>query len=134
MSDTVLIHLTLPPRSRAVSDARAAIEPLRERLSPEGFEDLRLMVSEVVTNSLRHVQLSPTDGIDLSARTRGSTLRVEVRDPGHGFAPPAPVPRATGGWGLVIVSALAAAWGVVDDGTTCVWFELPLARPGAVRS
>jgi anti-sigma regulatory factor (Ser/Thr protein kinase) len=122
-----LVHRTMASVPHAVPEARAAIDVLRERLLPDTFNDLRLMVSELVTNSLRHGKLQPSDLITLTVRAVDPALRVEVRNPGHGFAPPARDGSATaGGWGLVIVAELSTAWGVVDDGATCVWFEIPV--------
>lgn len=126
MSDPI-IQRSLNPEPRAVADARAAMEALRSRLSADSFDDLRLMVSELVTNSLRHADLQPTDRITLTARSDAAVIRVEVRNPGRGFTVPVRDGSVSaGGWGLVIVAELAKAWGVFDDGSTCVWFELPL--------
>jgi anti-sigma regulatory factor (Ser/Thr protein kinase) len=112
---------------QAVPEARAAIEVLRDRLLPETFNDVRLMVSELVTNGLRHGRLQPTDRITLTVHAADAVLRVEVRNPGRGFTPPVRDGSAKpGGWGLVIVAELSTAWGVVDDGATCVWFEIPM--------
>jgi len=122
-----IIQCSLNPEPRAVADARAAMEALRGRLSPDAFNDLRLMVSELVTNSLRHAELQPADRITLTARSDDSVVRIEVRNRGRGFTvPPRDGSVSIGGWGLVIVAELAMAWGVLDDGSTCVWFELLL--------
>lgn len=122
-----LVHRTMTAEPHAVPEARAAIELLRGRLLPDTFNDVRLMVSELVTNSLRHGQLQPTDPITLTVHAADPMLRVEVRNPGHGFTPPIRDGSAKpGGWGLVIVAELSTAWGVVDEGATCVWFEIPV--------
>ena len=121
-----MVRRDFPPEPQAVPDARAAMEILRDMVPSEVFEDLRLMVSELVTNSLRHADLAPGDRISLTARVEGPLIRVEVEDPGGGFVPPGrtETPFPTAGWGLVIVSELATAWGVHADGSTKVWFEI----------
>ena len=87
------------------------------------LETLRLLVSEVVTNAVRHG--SATQPVELSAHWN-SEVRVSVCDHGDGFTPH---PRMgavdePGGFGLYLVGRLADRWGVeTDDGTT-VWFVL----------
>jgi len=87
------------------------------------LEALKLLVSEVVTNAVRHG--SSTEPVQLNAHWN-SEVRVEVCDHGDGFTPH---PRMgalddPGGFGLFLVGRLADRWGVeTDDGTT-VWFVL----------
>ncbi len=110
----------------AVGLARQQIDRLADRLSAEVLEDARLMVSELVTNGLRHGALTTGQQIELSIAIVAGILRVEVCDPGPGFTP-APrtgaSPEGTG-WGLVLVARLADRWGVHHDGVNRVWFEL----------
>lgn len=82
-----MMRRDFPLEPQAVPDARAATEILRDMVPSEVFEDLRLMVSELVTNSLRHADLAPADRISLTARVEGPLIRVEVADPGSGFVP-----------------------------------------------
>jgi anti-sigma regulatory factor (Ser/Thr protein kinase) len=91
---------------------------------------LRLLVSELVTNAVRHVVGAPGPVV-LAVQIGTREIRVEVHDRGDGFEPGKPVPRgADGGFGLFLVERMASRWGVdVRDGTR-VWFELDLA-PGA---
>lgn len=124
MSASSVIHLEATPA--AVRLARQQIDRLADRLSPEALEDARLMVSELVTNGLRHGALEPGQRIELSVALVAGLLRVEVCDPGHGFTPEARTadsPDGTG-WGLFLVARLADRWGVSHDGVNRVWFEL----------
>jgi anti-sigma regulatory factor (Ser/Thr protein kinase) len=127
-----LFDVRLTAEHDAAARARAALEDVRERLSQAAYDDARLMVSELVTNSLRHAELAPEQPIRVSAQLRGPRLRVEVVDAGDGF-----VPRARGGgaaedagWGLFIVEQLARDWGVTTDGATKVWFEVDAMGTG----
>jgi len=104
-------------------------------MDEEALSVLQLLVTEVVTNALRHGSHPIT--MRLSEHTAG--VLCEVGDGGVGL-PRRRAPRAldTGGRGLQIVDALAAAWGVIPasggNGKT-VWFEVPapsLQRQGAV--
>jgi anti-sigma regulatory factor (Ser/Thr protein kinase) len=122
----------LPSRPEAVARARRALDPLADRMSPERVAELRLLVSEVVTNSIRHAATDADQRVCLTARLAGDRVRVEVEDAGPGFVPPpgGPRPREDHGWGLMLVDALSERWGVEHNGRTTVWFELPLALFG----
>jgi anti-sigma regulatory factor (Ser/Thr protein kinase) len=117
----------LPFRPEAAASARRVLDRFAGRLSPERVAVLRLLVSEVVTNSIRHGAADGEEHVCLTARVAGDRVRVEVEDAGPGFVPPSGRPRAgaEGGWGLVLVDALAERWGVDQNGGTTVWFELP---------
>jgi serine/threonine-protein kinase RsbW len=92
---------------------------------------LRLLVSELVTNSVRHV-VGSTAPVELVVRIGGGAIRVEVRDGGAGFEPGRPEPRgAQGGFGLFLVERMASRWGVERREGTLVWFELDLAPGGS---
>lgn len=123
----------LPSGPEAVAQARRALDPLSQRLPELDLFDLRLVVSELVTNSVRHG--SPRrGGVRLVVRVEEDCVRVEVDDGGAGFHLPPGGPRARGdsGWGLVLVDQLADAWGVEVNGRTRVWCELRL-RSGQGR-
>jgi anti-anti-sigma factor len=115
----------------AASAARHALDDLGDAMSDARLRDVRLLVSEVVTNAVRHADLAAGDAIELVVELNGGALRVEVHDPGGGFVPTAPAPDPTrpSGWGLYLVAELADRWGVDSDETTLVWFEFD--RPAA---
>ena len=117
--------------SMAPARARHCVEQLMlGDAAPRRLEELRLLVSELVTNSVRHGGADPTRRIAVTLRGREDAVRVEVSDYGPGFAPSEVKqrdPMTPGGLGLVLVEKLARRWGVVRDTATRVWFELPLA-------
>jgi anti-sigma regulatory factor (Ser/Thr protein kinase) len=88
--------------------------------------DLRLLVSELVTNSVRHSGVRKHDTVCMEVQVTPSTVRVEVADGGAGFEPkPRDDDRTRpGGWGLYLVDELADRWGVARNHLTCVWFEM----------
>ena len=117
---------TLDALPSAVSEARRwAASVTRGLLDPDQAQDLRLIVSELVTNALRH----GADGerIDLAVTPKPEFLCVQVTDDGPGLAPR---PRALeteeeGGFGLYFVEQLTRRWGVTrENRRTRVWFEL----------
>jgi len=90
------------------------------------IEDMQLLVSELVTNSLRHAGLGAGDAVRVVASLNNGSLRVEVENRGMTgvVAPRPPDLGGGGGYGLKLVAALSERWGVVRDDTTCVWAEL----------
>ena len=114
----------LSPGSSAPGTARAFLAETCRRWHAEDFvTDAALVVSELVTNAVRHAGTEMLLALELS----GGTLTVRVHDHGPGLPrliPPAE--RGFGGQGLAIVVQLAQAWGVVveDDGGKAVWCRL----------
>src|SRR5829696_7121254 len=117
---------TLDAHPRAVSEARSWMAAVTHGLlDGDQAQSLRLIISELVTNALRH----GADGerIDLAVTPQPEFLCVQVTDDGPGLAPR---PRALeseeeGGFGLFFVEQLARRWGVTrEDRRTRVWFEL----------
>ena len=127
------VERRLPATPEAASVARHALDDLGDAVSDARLRDVRLLVSEVVTNAVRHANLATGDAIELVVELKRRTLRVEVHDPGGGFVPSAPSPDPTrpSGWGLYLVAELADRWGVDSDETTLVWFEFDRSAAAA---
>lgn len=118
-------RLQFPRDEHAPAAARRAIEDLRPICGADAVADARLLVSELVTNSVQHGR-GDSIVLHVDAGLPG-VLRCEVIDDGHGFVPRARRQSATvGGWGLDLVERIASSWGV-REGSTHVWFELPTA-------
>jgi anti-sigma regulatory factor (Ser/Thr protein kinase) len=115
----------------APSSARAAVEVLSQALPDDTYADLRLVVTELVTNCVKHGHLAPDDRVLVTVRLLEDRVRVEVEDCGHGFSYRPTRPPSTdaeGGRGLYIVSRIADRWGVEANDETLVWAELSLTR------
>ena len=117
----------------AAAEARHALGDIADVLPGGRARDVRLLVSELVTNAVRHANLDAGDQILLVIELVDNQLRVEVHDPGGGFVPtsPSPDPARPSGWGLYLVAELADRWGVESDERTLVWFELDRAAAAA---
>jgi anti-sigma regulatory factor (Ser/Thr protein kinase) len=118
------VDLARDPDSAA--EARRALGEVSDHLTPRRLEDAQLLVSELVTNAIRHAGLEEADTIKLVVETGDRALRIEVCDTGSGFelSEPAPDPTRPSGWGLYLVRELSDRWGVEQAGLTRVWFEL----------
>ena len=113
----------IPRDPTAPSEARRAIERLDDRIAPDVVSDVKLLVSELITNSVKYGGVGEvTLRVDATSPRK---LRVEVIDQGAGFVPVARTRPATevGGWGLHLVQTLSDRWGVYE-GSTHVWFEI----------
>ncbi|MET7654117.1 SpoIIE family protein phosphatase [Streptomyces sp. NPDC005486] len=110
-----------------VGRARAVV---REQLHGWGLATLadaaELMVSELVTNAVRHSRRTPV----ALRLVRGDTLLCEVEDDDHELPTLLSAgPGDESGRGLRVVSTLAREWGTSRTGAgKSVWFELTLPR------
>lgn len=138
-------HPGIPPGGVTVSLDADADAPTRARHAaaaalrswPAERRDATLLViSELVTNAVRHGSAGVHDRVGLNLRRRGETLRIEVVDArarGGGVEDAARQETARrgrdggqrSGWGLPIVAELTDRWGVErGPGRTCVWCEI----------
>jgi len=114
----------VPAEPHAVPQARERVAELADGFVERGrVHDLRLVISEVVTNAVRH----GGEGDMLIAVTpKQGYLCVQVTDTGDGFAPRprAYEPDEDGGFGLFLIERLTRRWGLTrEDNNTRVWFE-----------
>lgn len=117
----MLCRFDFPRDQGAAAAARHAVGTLPLPGPPQAVDDARLLISEVVTNSVQHG--AGEDITVLIDAEMPGVLRCEVIDQGNGFVPRGREDREMGGWGLEIVEQIARSWGV-HEGSTHVWFEL----------
>jgi anti-sigma regulatory factor (Ser/Thr protein kinase) len=121
------LEATLPANPAAAATARAALTRwLSGHVPVNVLEDARLLASELISNGLRHPQISDGDSLRLAVRLSEGALRVEVRDPGTTgvVAPREPDRVHGGGFGLHLVDLVSTRWGVNRTNGTRVWFEV----------
>jgi anti-sigma regulatory factor (Ser/Thr protein kinase) len=121
------LRLELERDIAAPALARSAVSEQLLSLGVDGSfgQTVVLLVSEVVSNAVRHSNGPPEQQISLDATVTDRVVRIAVTDAGSGFSPRPRDPERLGeGYGLYLVAKAASAWGVdTEDGTT-VWFEL----------
>ena len=118
-------ELVLVAEPAAVRRARAWLSALATSLvGPGRRPDLELVITEVVTNAVRHGAAGGR--MRLAATPKPDFLCVQVTDEGPGLVP-RPGAMASdehGGFGLFIVEQLTRRWGVTRENRhTRVWFE-----------
>ncbi|MDQ5816383.1 MAG: ATP-binding protein [Actinomycetota bacterium] len=123
------VELTLTGGPEAAAKARRALRALGDAIPERLYDDLSLLVNELVTNSIRHAQLGADGWIKVYAAVSSGVVRAEVTDSGAGFSPVIAQPALmdVGGRGLFLLEELADRWGVSQDGQTRAWFEIDLA-------
>jgi anti-sigma regulatory factor (Ser/Thr protein kinase) len=125
--DRPVVEVELPRDRTAARRARRLLEELAAgTIGADALDSAKLLVSELVNNAVLHGQ----GKITLRADLDDDRMYVEVIDEGSGFER---VIREdefdrVGGWGLRLVEAESARWGV-HEGTTHVWFELEHRGP-----
>jgi anti-sigma regulatory factor (Ser/Thr protein kinase) len=117
----------------AATAARLALDNLDAELDPVLAQDLRLLVTEAVKNSVQHAGVGPEDSIGLKISVKPQLVRIEVTDDGPGFEPDASRPDEdeVSGWGLFLIDQLAERWGVMQEKGTTVWFEVTRGESAA---
>ena len=115
-----------PHAPAALRERLREIDQLADALRP----DLELLVSELITNAIRHAGLGPTDPIHVRIRVDPARVRAEVRDQGRGLPRrirrpvDPPTTGSSSGYGLYLLDRIASRWGARRDHGTTVWFEL----------
>lgn len=118
------LSVELPRDPQAPFLARRALDELEGRVDPEVLPDVHLLVTELITNSVKYGGEGP---VRLEVRASADSVRAEIIDQGVGFTP---VTRnddldKVGGWGLHLTEHLTSRWGTYE-GSTHVWFEIDL--------
>lgn len=124
----------LEPGAHAPADARRELEArLPGGLPPSLVDDVLLLTTELVTNSVRHSPAAGEGSVDVSVVLGRDRIRVEVSDPGTGFAhvPQHPGTLSEGGRGLFLIDVIADRWGLGEADRTRVWYELDVERDDA---
>src|SRR5438046_2601572 len=81
------IHVQFDRGPAAASATHCALMPLDEHLDPNMLDDIRLLVSELVTNNDRHTSDEDDSTVGLEVNLTQDRVRVEVTDRDMSFKP-----------------------------------------------
>ena len=108
------VRLSVPARAEYIALARLALSGLADIVSlpEELLADLKLALTEAVSNSVRHAYADGLGFVSIAYELSGSALAVEVVDDGTGFDPERPPPLegeelSEGGLGIAIIRTIA---------------------------
>jgi anti-sigma regulatory factor (Ser/Thr protein kinase) len=124
--------LTIAAGPDAAHLARSALQGwLSKRVSDRVLSDAKLLVSELVSNSVQHSGGKDGAPVQISAGAVDGIVWMEVADDGIDGDVTRRKPSRDGssGMGLNLLDAIATRWGVTHVDGTQVWFELP-SQPG----
>jgi serine/threonine-protein kinase RsbW len=109
------VRLRIPAKPEYITLCRLALTGLGQlrRIPDDTMADLKLALTEAVSNSVRHAYGPNGDGsVDVRYELHPDRLGIEIVDDGEGFDPAAPPPPqgeelAEGGLGIAIIKSIA---------------------------
>ncbi|MGJ6963173.1 ATP-binding protein [Streptosporangium sp. G11] len=126
----LLGRVDLPGVAESVSSARRYVRGVLENSGHRDTYDAELLVSELVSNAIRHSESGRVGGrVTVVVANLGDVTRIAVIDEGSSTCmphlPAEPDEDAEGGRGLWLVREVALSWGWYE-GTAgrVVWFQL----------
>jgi serine/threonine-protein kinase RsbW len=109
------VHLRIPAKAEYITLCRLALTGLGQlrAIADDTMADLKLALTEAVSNSVRHAYGSTGDGcVDVRYELHPDRLNIEVVDDGAGFDPDATDGKdgqelSEGGLGIAIIRSIA---------------------------
>ena len=128
MSEAQTLRFSVDGGLDAAATARYTVtDGLGSAVSQRAIEDVLLVISELVTNAVRHAGVGSGDSIDVCVTNTGESVCIEVVDGQPEAAPQLRDDEEPGGMGLIVVSGLCQEWGTEQqEGRKIVWAEYSL--------
>ncbi|MEU8199645.1 ATP-binding protein [Streptosporangium sp. NPDC049046] len=126
----LLGSVELPGVAESVGAARRYVRGVLENSGRRDTYDAELLVSELVSNAVRHSESGRAGGlVTVVVANCGETIQIAVADKGSATCAPEipaePDEEAEGGRGLWLVSEVALSWGWHEGAAgRIVWFRL----------
>ena len=127
-----VVMLPHTPSSVAAARKRLCTQLLAAGVNQSTVTDAAVIVSELLSNALRHARPLPSGEVRVAWNRHGDVIEVSVSDGGAATEPRRgqPTLSSLGGRGLSIVESLSDCCGVRrEDGATTVWALLLVNRP-----
>ena len=132
VTEASVLMLPFDASSVGVARRRLMSDLIASGVCDSAVCDVALVISELLSNALRHADPLPGGNIKVSWRLDTDCVQVSVADGGGETRPELgePTPGATGGRGLRIVAKLSRGWGTTSHGDvgTTVWARVPISR------
>jgi anti-sigma regulatory factor (Ser/Thr protein kinase) len=113
---------------QAPAQARRLVDSLVDNVPAPVLDEVRLITSELVTNSYKHAGNPPGHRIEVTLQLRSDRLRLEVIDRSvFDPTPESSTELREVKWGLVILDRIADRWGRISEGG--IWAEFRLDSP-----
>jgi anti-sigma regulatory factor (Ser/Thr protein kinase) len=104
------------------------VDSLVDNVPAPVLDEVRLITSELVTNSYKHAGNPPGHRIEVTLQLRSDRLRLEVIDRSvFDPTPESSTELREVKWGLVILDRIADRWGRISEGG--IWAEFRLDSP-----
>jgi anti-sigma regulatory factor (Ser/Thr protein kinase) len=113
---------------QAAIEARRLVDSLEDEVPAQVLDDVRLVATELVTNSYKHAGNPPGHPIEVTLDVQPDHLRLVVID--RSVFDPTPETSTElrdVKWGLVLLDRIADGWGRISEGG--LWAEFRLQRP-----
>lgn len=114
------ITVEVEANAHAPRISRTQLKDMRPELGSR-FDDVALVLSELVSNSVRHG--TDNSAVSVVVGASDGRVKIQVTDTGPCFEVDAP---RGDGLGLDIVDQIADRWGVDKNGACTVWAEIAL--------
>ncbi len=130
---TTCLALSLPATPVSVRKARVSVGEKVARLgaSKRVVDDVRLCVSEAVSNVVRHAYGTRQGSVDVVVEHENGDLNVVVRDEGNGMRRDASMSCRNGGYGLKIIDSIAERVTIRTARDTGTELRMTFSLPGA---
>jgi anti-sigma regulatory factor (Ser/Thr protein kinase) len=131
VTEASVLMLPFSASSVGVARRRLVCDLIAAGIYDSAVCDVALVVSELLSNALRHAGPLPGAKIRVTWRIDADCVQVSVGDGGGQTRPELgePTLAATGGRGLRIVEKLSKSWGASPDDAGCtVWAQVPVQR------
>jgi len=131
---TTCLALSLPAIPTSVRKARVSVGETAAGLgaSERVVDDIRLCVSEAVSNTVRHAYGTRRGDVDVVVERENGDLNVVVRDEGQGMSHETSKSRTTGGYGLKIIESIAERLTITSAREAGTEVRMTFSIPGAL--